>query len=146
MGYIIYGYKIDRDAWSKFYHIDMRHADLLVGTAERDNINLYFGEDNLIYEFPGIDLCTESPIVKTKKFTLLGKKIRRVALDYEGAANPVVTIIAFNRRFPDGVLTHNVTISEANRWYGIPLGYKCEYIQFMVTGFEICKHIRYTIT
>ena len=140
---IVYAYSIDKDQWSKFTGLDLKHADILVGVAERDNVNLIIGESGNIFEFPGSEYTEEESLFMTKRYPMFGGKIRRVSLEYEGG-DPLLTVIAHNRRMPTGYVAANIAVEYSGKFYGIPLGFKCDYVQFKVVGAHKIKMIRYT--
>ena len=140
---VVYVYDIGKDQFTKFTGLDMRHTAIAVGVLERDNINLIVDSNSNITEFPGTELTEKDGVLETKRYLLLGQVIRRVSLEYEGGT-PTLTVIAYNRRIPGGYVEYNISVSQSGRFYGIPLSYKCDYVQFRVTNANRIESIRYT--
>jgi hypothetical protein len=146
---IIYVYFIDKEQWTKYNNIKIRQSAILAGVNERSNVNLMVDVSTppfKIIEFEGTAITDSTATLVTKEYPMFGAKIRRVSLEYEGTANnPVLTVIAHNRRFTTGTKEIDIPISQTGKFYGVPMGYKCDYIQFKVVGAEKIKMIRYTI-
>lgn len=140
----VYAYLVDRDQFSKFTNFNFKHSSILVGVAQKSNVNLFIDSNNELMEYPGDGYTSKLGVLTTKMYPVIGARIRRVSLEYEGGT-PTLTVIAHNRRFPSGQQTVDINITESGRFHGLPVGYKCDYVQFKITGAEQIKMIRYTM-